>query len=100
MNASTHQSQPVMGKRILFATIGSLGDLHPGLALAMELKSRGYDLTIASTECYRSKVEGLGIGFRPIRPNWDPTHPEFIRESGDLKSGFEVLYRKWLLPHL
>jgi UDP:flavonoid glycosyltransferase YjiC (YdhE family) len=87
-------------KRILIATIGSLGDLHPCLALAIELKRRGHSVTIATTEYYRAKVTALGIPFRPLRPNWDPTDSEMIRQCEDLKRGVEVLYRQWVLPHL
>lgn len=32
-------------KRIVLATISSLGDLHPMIALALELRRRGYDAT-------------------------------------------------------
>jgi UDP:flavonoid glycosyltransferase YjiC (YdhE family) len=87
-------------KRILIATIGSLGDLHPCLALALELRRRGHRITIASTEYYRCKVEELGIEFHSIRPNWDPTDQDLIRRCEDLKRGLEVLYRELLLPHL
>ena len=90
----------VKPKRILLATIGSLGDLHPCLALAMELKRRGHTATIATTEYYRAKVEGLGIGFHAVRPDWDPTDPELIRQCDDLKRGPEILFRKVILPHL
>jgi UDP:flavonoid glycosyltransferase YjiC (YdhE family) len=57
-------------------------------------------VTVASTEFYRSKVEGLGIGFLPLRPNWDTSARELIRQCEDLKSGPEVLFRKLVLPHL
>jgi UDP:flavonoid glycosyltransferase YjiC (YdhE family) len=87
-------------RRILFATIGSLGDLHPCIALAMELKRRGHHVTIASTPYYRSKVEGQGIDFHPIRPDWDPTDREMIRKCEDLMRGPEILFRRFLLPHL
>ena len=87
-------------KRVLFATIGSLGDLHPCLALALELKRRGHTATIATTEYYRANVERLGIEFHPIRPDWDPTDPELIRQCDDLKRGPEILFRKVILPHL
>lgn len=87
-------------KRILIATIGSLGDLHPCLALATELQRRGHQVTISSTPYYRSRVEGLGIGFHPLRPDWIPTDPDLIRQCEDLKKGSEVLYRKMLLPEL
>ncbi|MGA2850462.1 MAG: glycosyltransferase [Terracidiphilus sp.] len=100
MNPGTHQAQSATRTRILLATIGSLGDLHPCLALALELKRRGHVVTIASTEYYRSHVESSGIAFHPIRPDWDPTDPRLIRDCEDLKRGFENLFRNWLLPNL
>ena len=87
-------------KRILFATIGSLGDLHPCIALGQELRRRGHAITIAATEFYRDKVERVGFSFRPMRPNWNPTDQEMIRQCEDLKTGPEILYRKLILPHL
>lgn len=93
-------SNPSESKRIVIATIGSLGDLHPCLALTLELTRRGHHVTIATTPYYRSKVETIGITFRPIGPDWDPTDPEVIRQCDDLKKGPEVLYRKMLLPEL
>jgi rhamnosyltransferase subunit B len=90
----------VPSKRIVIATIGSLGDLHPCLALALELMRRGHRVTIATTPFYRSKVEGLGIEFHSMRPDWNPTDPELIRKCEDLKRGPEVLYREMVLPEL
>jgi UDP:flavonoid glycosyltransferase YjiC (YdhE family) len=87
-------------KRVLFATVGSLGDLHPCLALALELKRRGHSVTIATIEYYRSKVESLGLQFHPIRPDMNPTDGEMIRQCEDLKRGPEILFRKIVLPHL
>jgi UDP:flavonoid glycosyltransferase YjiC (YdhE family) len=87
-------------KRILFATVGSLGDLHPCIALALELMRRGHRPTIATTGYYRQKIESLGIGFHPIRPDFDPTDGEMIRQCENLKRGPEILFRKLILPHL
>ena len=87
-------------KRILMATLGSLGDLHPTLALGLELQARGHDVTVASTGFYREKVEDLGLEFRSLRPNWDPTDQDLIAQCEDLKSGPEVLFRKLVLPQL
>jgi rhamnosyltransferase subunit B len=87
-------------QRVLFATIGSLGDLHPCLALGLELRRRGHSVTIASTEFYRAKVEALGLGFHAMRPHWNPGDQELIRQCEDLKTGPEVLFRKLILPHL
>ncbi len=90
----------VAPKRIVITTIGSLGDLHPCLALGLELGRRGHRVTIASTEYYRGKVEELGIEFHSIRPNWDPTDQELIRQCENLRRGPEILYRKLVLPEL
>jgi len=84
----------------VLATIGSLGDLHPMLALALELKRRGHRATVASTAYYREKVVGLGLDFHALRPDWDPTDQELIAQCADLKSGPEVLFRRLILPHL
>lgn len=89
-----------ISRRILFATIGSLGDLHPCLALGLELKRRGHDVTIATTEFYRPKVESLGLTCCALRPHWRPDDPELIRQCEDLKRGPEVLFRRLILPHL
>jgi hypothetical protein len=87
-------------KRILIATIGSLGDLHPCLALGQELIRRGHRVTIATTPYYKPKINALGIRFWPIRPDWNPIDPELIRKCEDLKKGPEVLYGKMLLPEM
>jgi rhamnosyltransferase subunit B len=63
-------------KRIVLATRGSLGDLHPYLALARELKSRGHSPVIVSSDSFREKVEADGIEFAACRPNkTDSAHP-------------------------
>src|SRR5438128_2107257 len=62
--ASTH-------RRIVLTTLGSLGDLHPYLAIALGLQARGYEPVLATSECYRRKIEAFGIGFHPVRPDSD-----------------------------
>ena len=85
---------------ILFATIGSLGDLHPCLALGIELKRRGHSVTIAATPFYREKVEHHGLAFAPVRPGWDPTSGDLIAQCASIRRGPEVLLRRMVLPHL
>ena len=43
-------------RKIVIATIGSLGDLHPAIALGLGLKERGHEVKIATTEAYRSHI--------------------------------------------
>ena len=87
-------------KHIVVATVGSLGDLHPCLALGSALAGRGYRVTVATTPYYRNKVEGLGLSFRSMRPDWDPTDAKLIRSCEDPKRGLEVLYREMLMPEI
>ena len=89
-----------MCTKILFATIGSLGDLHPCLALGLELERRGHAVTIAATPYYREKVETCGIAFMPLRPDWDPTSGDLIAQCANVRRGPEVLLRRLILPHL
>src|SRR4051794_19224458 len=56
-------------RRIVLTTIGSMGDLHPYVAIALGLRERGHDAIVATSACYRRKVESLGLGFRAIRPD-------------------------------
>jgi rhamnosyltransferase subunit B len=57
------------GKRIVLSTFGSFGDIHPYIAIALELKARGHSPVIATSEGYREKMVALGLQFRPVRPD-------------------------------
>ncbi len=87
-------------QRILLASIGSLGDLHPVLGLALELKQRGHSVCIASTPFYCDKVNAFGLEFQPLRPAWDPTETSLIAQCESIRRGPEVLLRRMVLPHL
>jgi len=56
--------------RIVFASLGSLGDLHPLLALARAAGERGHETVIAASKDYRAYVGSLGFEFQPIRPDF------------------------------
>ncbi len=86
--------------RILLATVGSLGDLHPMIALAIELRRRGHEVTVASTEFYRRKIESLGIAFHALRPNRSMDDPELFRYLLDARNGPEFVISKVLLSAL
>jgi UDP:flavonoid glycosyltransferase YjiC (YdhE family) len=64
--------------RILLTTAGSLGDLHPYLAVAVGLKNRGHQVAVGTCEYYRPRVEKLGLEFRPIGPTSPRTIPRVI----------------------
>ena len=58
----------VSGKRIVISTFGSFGDIHPYVAIALELKARGHVPVIATSEVYREKMDALSLEFSPVRP--------------------------------
>jgi len=88
--------------RIVLTTFGSLGDLHPYLAIALELQRRGHQPVVATHALYRARVEAMGLEFAPVRPTleeWgEPAH--VIREAMDEKKGSEVVLKKLVLPFL
>jgi UDP:flavonoid glycosyltransferase YjiC (YdhE family) len=55
--------------RVVLNLFGSLGDLHPFLAVASELRRRRQDAVIATSEFYRQKITAKGVGFAPVRPD-------------------------------
>ena len=84
--------------KIVFAVFGSLGDLHPHIALALELKERSHDVAFATLEYYRERIGLLGFEFFPMRPNVVPEDGELARQFMDLKTGTEKLLRELLIP--
>ncbi len=88
--------------RFLMTPMGSLGDLHPYLAVAVGLRKRGHDVTIATTEPYRDRIEVNGIGFHPVQPDLAPlcSCTDVMRRVLNRESGTEYLMTEILLPHL
>ncbi|MEQ1644399.1 MAG: glycosyltransferase, partial [Pyrinomonadaceae bacterium] len=62
--------------RIVLSTMGSLGDLHPMMALGLELRRRGHSVVINTWQGYREKIVDNGLEFAPLRPDLDPTDSE------------------------
>jgi len=87
-------------KTIVISTFGSFGDLHPYIAVALELKRRGHRPVIATAEAYREKTDAVGLELRAVRPDmpsWD--RPEevgrLISEFMDPRRGTVRIFR-WL----
>jgi rhamnosyltransferase subunit B len=85
--------------RIVLTTLGSLGDLHPYVAIALGLKARGHEAVLATAECYRQKVEALGLGFRAVRPDCDiVADPVVMRRFMNFRWGTIRVLREFFLP--
>lgn len=92
----------ITGKHIVLTTYGSLGDLHPYMAVALALKARGHRPVIACSNYYREKIEAAGIEFHAIRPDLPPEMdvPELVAKVMDVKTGAEFLFKELLMPHV
>lgn len=87
--------------RIVLTTIGSLGDLHPKIAIGLELRKRGHDVVFATHKEYRSRVETLGFEFHRMRPdNTLLDNPQEMARAMDVQTGSEYIIRKWVCPSL
>jgi len=79
--------------RIAFASFGSLGDLHPLLAMAVAAQGRGHDVAVAASPNYEDNVRRAGVEFYPLRPAipWEPARLAYYF---DMKRGPERLLRE------
>ena len=87
--------------RIVLNTFGSFGDIHPYMAIAMELKRRGHAPVIATMEVYREKVEGIGVEFVSVRPHIaqpKEQDPELIEKIMEPKTGPRFLTEEVVFP--
>ncbi len=88
--------------RVVLATVGSLGDLHPYLAIARSLKARGADPVLASVPDYRGDVERAGIEFAPVGPGFAAfgDYGKLLERLFDGSRGVEFIWRGMVMPYL
>jgi UDP:flavonoid glycosyltransferase YjiC (YdhE family) len=93
-----------MRPRIVLATVGSLGDLHPFIAVGLALRAHGADVVIATVAEYRAKVERAGLDFRAVRPSFDDIERSLGLDRAQLTRTILVrndfLLRRLVMPHL
>jgi UDP:flavonoid glycosyltransferase YjiC (YdhE family) len=95
-----------MSKRIVLSTFGSFGDVHPSIALALELKRRGHRPVVATSEFYREKMDAAGVELHPVRPDDLPSYDEPERMSAmlekmlDQRTGTMEVMNRMVLPYL
>jgi rhamnosyltransferase subunit B len=83
---------------VLLPTVGSSGDVHPVVALALALKARGHRTTVITSPVFQELIEGEGLGFLPLG-TVEQAH-EAIADP-DLwhpRKGFEVVARRVMVP--
>jgi UDP:flavonoid glycosyltransferase YjiC (YdhE family) len=86
--------------KIVLATFGSLGDLHPKIAIGLELLARNHDVTLAAMDFYREKIELTGLKFARMAPHFSPDDLDKAKDIMDARKGPEIILREMILPNL
>jgi UDP:flavonoid glycosyltransferase YjiC (YdhE family) len=85
-------------KSVVFAVWGSLGDLHPYLAIALGLRERGHRCVVATNNFFRARVEEAGLEFAPMGPHLGPDS-ELMEKIKNPWRGAMSLMRDLVLPY-
>lgn len=83
---------------ILFSPIGTLGDLHPYLAIGLHLRSMGHRPVIATMEAYRERVQEHGLDFHPVGPHFDVHDKSIMEHVLHPTRGTVRLFRDLIVP--
>ena len=93
-----------MQPRIVLATVGSLGDLHPFIALGLALHARGAAVVVTAAAEYRAKIECAGLEFRAVRPSFDDVQRgagmDRARLTRAILAHNDFLLRRLIMPHV
>lgn len=88
--------------RFLFSAIGSLGDVHPYIAIGRELVARGHEAVIASAEEFRASVEAAGVGFARVGPSVASfgDYRALMVRAFEPRGGIEYMVRELVMPNM
>ena len=96
-----------MARRIVLSTAGTAGDLNPFVAIALELKARGYQPCIAAQREFQATIEGEGVEFHDLRPGVADVReelgleaPEIVQRATRGSIGLEFAVRRIAMPFL
>lgn len=91
-------------RRIVLATVGTLGDVHPFLALGGRLAQSGWDPVLAAAPEYELAARGAGLGFACLRPGRAEVLQSLGIDSAELarrvRRNPAFLFRELLFPQL
>ena len=100
---TTREAINCRGEPDCFVYLGVVGGSAPLIAIGLELRRRGHEVSFCVSETYRARIISLGFGFEPLRPDATPENPamsQLVREIMDPRKGAERLIRGLLLPGL
>jgi len=87
--------------RILLATIGSLGDIHPMIAIGLALKKRGHEVIFATSSHYHDRLKQLDFSTRTLRPDTiKPDDKETLSKLMHLTKGTGMLIKDYIFANI
>jgi rhamnosyltransferase subunit B len=89
-------NRPILN--ILLPTIGSAGDVHPVVALALALKARGHRSTVITNPFFQELIEQQGLGFLPLGTIEQARQAIADPDLWHPRKGFEVVARRAIVP--
>jgi rhamnosyltransferase subunit B len=88
--------------RIVLASFGSLGDLHPYIAVGALLAARGHEVVLVTCPDYEAAVQRAGLEFVPVPPRLSDLEDRagFARLTFHPRLGTRHLLETLVYPHL
>jgi UDP:flavonoid glycosyltransferase YjiC (YdhE family) len=89
--------------RIVISTVGSLGDLHPFIALALGLRERGHQVTFAVERGFTERMTAEGFSVAPLASDLSALPAPLARQmvtSDDLFASLRIIARDYQGPSL
>jgi UDP:flavonoid glycosyltransferase YjiC (YdhE family) len=89
--------------RIVLAAAGSLGDIHPMIALGLALRAQGFRAEIAAAADHRDRILAAGLGFHEVGPSLAQleadTGMDLAALTGAVAHSSGFLFRKLMLAY-
>src|SRR5471032_1353643 len=83
---------------VLLPTLGSAGDVHPFIALALALQARAHRATILTNPLFQPLIEQQGVGFLPVGTSEEAFAAIADPQLWHRRKGFEVVARRVIVP--
>jgi len=83
---------------ILLATLGSAGDVHPIIGLAIALKNRGHKVKLITNPYFKTLVESVGIEFIGLGSTQDYLSAVENPDMWNPRKGFKLVAEGGVLP--
>ena len=83
---------------VLLPVIGSAGDVHPMLALAIALQARGHRATLLTNPLFQPIIERQGVGFLPVGTLENAREAIADPDLWHPRKGFGVVAQRAILP--